>query len=389
MRPIETRGVRPWLLTFAPLGLKRRSKVASTSEHLDRVLSGEQRGVGAAVLRGLLAVAEPFYSGIIRARNRLYDAGILSSHRLAVPVISVGNITAGGTGKTPVVHWLVGRLQAAGLRPAILMRGYKREGSALSDEQALLQESLGQEIIVHAQADRVAGGKAVLARHPETNVLVLDDGFQHRRLHRDFDLVLVDAMNPFGCGHVLPRGLLREPVRGLARADAFILTRSNQVEAEQRRRLEEQLRGHNHRAPVYLARHVHAGLRSPAIAASADPDLPLDMLAQRPFFAFAGIGRPSSLHQQLEQFQATYRGNCWFGDHHSYCAADLESIREQASGSGAEVLLTTEKDWVKLRSLPGALDGMPPILRLALQIDIEPKAAAGLLSLIQARIARD
>src|SRR4051812_22379030 len=185
-------------------------------------MSGEARGVGAALLRAGLSVISPVYATVMRGRNAKFDLG-LGVTRLPRPVISVGNITAGGTGKTPVVRWLCERLRDTGERPAVLMRGYKAAAGERGDEAAMLEGMLNrsgvQNVVVHAQADRVAGGLGVLRDHPDVSVFVLDDGFQHRRLARDFDLVLVDACEPLGYGRVFPRGLLREPACGLGRAD--------------------------------------------------------------------------------------------------------------------------------------------------------------------------
>src|SRR4051794_35567561 len=209
-----------------------------------RVISGQQTGVGAALLRGVTRVLEPIYAAVVASRNRGYSAGIIASNRARRPVVSVGNITTGGTGKTPVVRWLADRLRERGMRPAVLLRGYKARPGERGDEQRLLDELLNppgtaSPVIVHANPDRLQGAKAVLRDHPDVDVFILDDGFQHRRLQRDFDLVLIDATTPFGYEHVLPRGLLREPLSGLSRASAFLLTRVDQalpgaVDASQR-----------------------------------------------------------------------------------------------------------------------------------------------------------
>jgi tetraacyldisaccharide 4'-kinase len=360
---------------------------ASTERFIHRLLSGEARGVVPAAARFGLAMAEPFYAGAMTARNWLYDRAGLRSHRLKVPVLSVGNITAGGTGKTPLVRWLATRLRDLGLRPAVLLRGYRRDRADISDEQFMLQQYLG-DTPVHAEGDRVAGGQHILSRHPDVNIILLDDGFQHRRLARDFDLVLIDAANPLGYGHVHPRGLLREPLGGLRRADAFVLTRSDLISHEQREEIESTLRGHNSIAPIYRARHAHTGLRSAGLSASAPPDLALDHLAGRRFFAFAGVGQPHALHQQLSAWPGSYVGHHWFADHHAYSASDLLDMRKQAAAAGAELILVTEKDWTKLHRLPSALAGAPPILRLELEIHLAPQAATGLLELIQTRIER-
>jgi tetraacyldisaccharide 4'-kinase len=349
------------------------------------ILSGRRRGLSPSLLRGGLCVVEPIYSGVMIARNALLDVGIVPSHELPVPVVSVGNITAGGTGKTPVVLWLAKRLRDAGVRPAILMRGYKRGGAQMSDEEEMLRAELNDgattPVVVHAEPDRVAGGRRVLAEHPDVNLFILDDGFQHRRLRRQFDLVLIDALNPFGYHHVHPRGLLREPLRGLKRADALVLTRSDQVPKDQRQQIAATLRMYNPSAPLYGARHTHTAIKS-----HASPDAPLDHLHGRRYFAFAGIANPSALQQQLPTLPGQCRGQTWFDDHHPYTDADLTTLRRQATTAGADLLLTTEKDWPKLARLPTATNGTPPIWRLAMEIHFEGQGEAGLLQLIQTRI---
>src|SRR4051812_23350103 len=191
-----------------------------------RVMNGTERGVAAMSLRALTSAIEPIYRGVVNARNARFDRG-RSVQRVDRPVISVGNITTGGTGKTPVVRWLADALRARGIQPAILMRGYKSAPGQTSDEQELLRSQLPS-VVVHANPDRVAGAQEVLRDHPDVQAFILDDGFQHRRLHRDFDLVLIDATNPFGYDRLLPRGLLREPLAGLARAHAILITRADQ-----------------------------------------------------------------------------------------------------------------------------------------------------------------
>jgi tetraacyldisaccharide-1-P 4'-kinase len=295
--------------------------------YLHRLMSGEAQGVGPSVFRGIARVAEYFYAMATRHRNVLYDKGILPTYRMDVPVISIGNITAGGTGKTPFVRKLAAAMADRGCRPAILMRGYRRSAGGISDEQALLAEQLkDRNIPVHAEPDRVAGARHVLAKHKEVNTFILDDGFQHRRLARDVDIVLIDATNPFGHGHVHPRGLLREPLSGLARASCLIITRCEQVAAGQLEQIDSELRRYARSAPILRTRFQHSGLRSASISASASPDILL---------------------------------------------ADLRSKKIFAAAAKADAIVITEKDWTKIRTLPGAIEAKPSILRLDLEIDIE------------------
>ena len=169
------------------------------------IMSGRRRGAGASLLRAALATVAGPYAGTMWLRRWMYRRALLPSRRAKVPVICIGNITTGGTGKTPMVAWVVGRLKAAGCNPAILTRGY-RPAAGQSDEAELLKHLCDAPVVING--DRPAGAAQAVAGGAD--VLVMDDGFQHRRLRRDMDVVLIDATNPFGYGHCLPRGLLRE-----------------------------------------------------------------------------------------------------------------------------------------------------------------------------------
>jgi tetraacyldisaccharide 4'-kinase len=332
------------------------------------MMSGERHVPGASLFRALAGLAEHVYTAAVNARNRRFDRGT-GIRSLPRPVISVGNITAGGTGKTPVVRWLCESLRRAGHHPAVLLRGYKAAGG-LSDEQRMLEQCLaagGVPVPVHANPDRFEGGMAVLARRADVDVFVLDDGFQHRKLARDFDLVLIDATNPFGFYHVHPRGLLREPLVGLRRASAILITRSDEI-AGITETLQLLIRRHS-QAPIYAASHAHAGFRSATSDVTQPPDHPTSDLAGRRVFAFCGIGNPDSFLRQVEHFAGPLAGSRRFGDHHAYTDADVRDLIEAARGAGANVMVTTEKDWAKLSTIPSAASSEIPIWRAALAIE--------------------
>ena len=196
------------------------------------LISGQRRGVQAAVLRGLLRAAETPYTLAVRWRNRQYDRGRKPVERVDVPVISVGNLTLGGTGKTPLVEWLARWFRQRGVRVTIISRGYGAEAGARNDEALELEQKLPD--VPHVQnADRVAAAKMAIEEF-DCQLILLDDAFQHRRIHRDLNIVVVDALEPFGFGHVFPRGALREPLSGLRRADMVVLSRADLVQPAER-----------------------------------------------------------------------------------------------------------------------------------------------------------
>lgn len=314
-------------------------------------MSGEARGAGATSARAALRAAEPLYGAITRVRNRLFDRGTLRGHRLPRPVISVGNLTTGGTGKTPLVQWIVRRLIADGHRPAVLMRGYQRESpDTASDEELLLRESLDGVPVV-ADPNRVAAGLASVEADPTIDAFVLDDGFQHRRLHRDADIVVIDATNPFGYGHVLPRGMLREPIAGVARASLVVVTRVDGRTAEELTEIDRTIRRHHATVPIVRSSH--------RLGDAIDIDGHLHPLAGRRVMAFSGIGNPAAFERSLADAGATVVASRRFADHYRYQLADLYALRVSALDAGAEAMVTTEKDWVKLRSLDPTGPGVP------------------------------
>ncbi len=196
------------------------------------LVSGRRRGVGATLARGALRLAETPYSLAMRWRNRQYDNGTREIERVGAPVVSVGNLTLGGTGKTPMVEWLCRWFRARGVRVTIVSRGYKAGDGATNDEALELEQKLPD--VPHVQnPDRVAAARMAIEEF-EAQAIVLDDAFQHRRIARDLDIVLLDALAPFGFEHVFPRGMLREPLSGLARAHAVILTRADMATPAER-----------------------------------------------------------------------------------------------------------------------------------------------------------
>jgi len=302
------------------------------------VLSGRRRGAGAGAIRALLLVGSGPYRLIAQLRRRCYRAGLLPASRAAAAVISVGNITVGGTGKTPMVAWVVDRLVRAGASPAILTRGYGAAGG-VSDEAEVLRKTTARPVIVNP--DRRAGAARAVALGAD--VLVMDDGFQHRALARDLDIVLIDATRPFGFGHCLPRGLLREPPGALIDADAIVITHSDEVSPARLAKIRRRLKSLAPKASQHTAIHSPTAL--------LDPDgrrCRTDALAGRRVLAFCGVGNPDSFFAQLRRLDIDVVCGKAFEDHAAYGDAEIGRLRKAAAASRAEAVLTTQKDFVKI-----------------------------------------
>ncbi len=306
------------------------------------LVRGESRGPWPALQRFALGAASLPYGAAVRLRDLAYDRGWLRVERAAVPVVSVGNLTVGGTGKTPCVEYVARLYREHGLRVAVLSRGYGSE-SGPNDEALVLEENLPD--VPHLQgADRAALARAAVLEL-ESEVLVLDDGFQHRRLARDLDLVLLDATNPWGGGRLLPRGLLREPASALRRAGAVILTRCDQVPAEERERLRQRVARLAPGVPVAETTH-----RPVALVNSEGDEAPLELLREGPVAAFCGVGNPGAFRHTLADLGADVAAFRAYPDHHAYTRADVDDLRAWARVlPPGGVAVTTQKDLVKLR----------------------------------------
>jgi tetraacyldisaccharide 4'-kinase len=326
------------------------------------IISGQTTGLVGTGARLTLTVLSWLYAAVVCVRNRWYTTGRLKAHRVGVPVLCVGNLTTGGTGKTPLVVWLCRLLRDRRLRGAILTRGYKMQQGGLSDEPALLSALCpGTTVVVNA--DRVAGAAEAICRH-EAHALVMDDGFQHRRLARDLDIVAIDATRPFGYGKLLPAGLLREPVTGLRRAHAAVLTRCDQVSPEVLGEIEREIRRINPDLVCARSIHVPVGIRTRDGA-----EIGLDRLGGQQLFAFCGIGNPPSFFHTVERLGGVLVGSRAYDDHYRYAAGDLDEIRKEATARHASLVLTTQKDWTKVAPLAGVQD-LPPVAYLAVELQI-------------------
>jgi tetraacyldisaccharide 4'-kinase len=304
------------------------------------LINGQRRGAWPSLQRAGLRLASLPYGGGVRLRNWSYDRGWTRTQRAAVPVVSVGNLTAGGTGKTPCVEYVADWYRQRDYRVAILSRGYGSHGG-LNDEALVLEENLPD--VPHLQgADRAALAAAAV-EELESEVLILDDGFQHRRLARDLDLVLLDATNPWGHGYLLPRGLLREPPSSLRRAGIVLLTRCDQANAPALAQLHETVARLAPGAVVGKATHEPVALVN-------EDEAPLDRLLSKPVAAFCGLGNPDAFRRTLLDLGTRLSAFRTFPDHHAYTRADVEDLAAWARQQPADCLLaTTQKDLVKLR----------------------------------------
>jgi tetraacyldisaccharide 4'-kinase len=306
------------------------------------LVSGRRRGAWASAARVLLRGAEFGYAAAMRWRNYRFDTGRLPVERVTVPVVSVGNVTLGGTGKTPMVEWLARWYRARGVRVVLVSRGYGAEEGAANDEALELERRLPD--VPHMQnPDRVAASKMAIEEF-ESELVILDDGFQHRRLARDLDIVLIDALEPFGFDHVFPRGTLREPLRGLARAQVIALSRADAVGAEDRSAIEKRVRRYAPQATWIEVAHPPR-----RVANAAGKQEPLDTISGRRVAAFCGIGNPAGFRHTLTSAGANVVALRDFPDHHAYTREDVASLSEWVASLAVEAVICTGKDLVKLR----------------------------------------
>lgn len=293
-------------------------------------------------LRLLLRLACPLYWLAVSLRNAIFDLGLRRGTRCAVPVISVGNLSVGGTGKSPAVAWVVDWLHRQGLHPVVLSRGYGKLKDGRNDEALELELKLPN--VPHLQHwDRVASAqKAILDFRAQA--IVLDDGFQHRRLARDLDMVLIDATDSPAAQWLLPAGLRREPMSSLGRAHIVMITRADQVAAPELNLLLHRVKKINSRAVCVCARHRPEGL-----LVYPDGRLPLGTLQNCKSLAFCGIGNPQAFFGTLKSLGTTIVDHRSWPDHHAYSPQDLDWLESWGRQNPEAKLICTVKDWVKIR----------------------------------------
>ena len=321
------------------------------------IMYGERRDALSWAALPCLSVASYLYMALAAANNFFYNAGLFKSYRAAPLVISVGNITLGGTGKTPFTVMLAKRLSGKAKKAAVLIRGYGE------DEWKMLENKLkGLDVEVFVGRDRVKTAGEADRRGADT--LILDDGFQHRRLKRDLDIVLLDSANPFGNRRIFPRGILREPPANLKRAGLIVLTKTDK-ENSNVAAVEKELKKIAPHVPVARAFHRPEGLFELWKGARRD----IAALKGKRVCIFSAICDPGYFRHSVEKAGANVCREFVFPDHYSYGAEDLKRIFLKCKLENIDTVITTEKDAVKLRGFSDARDFLK-ILVLSVEIEI-------------------
>ncbi|MEI6285647.1 MAG: tetraacyldisaccharide 4'-kinase [Bacillota bacterium] len=337
----------------------------SLAEYLFAVIRGKKSGLGPALFLALMKLFSWGYYAIIWSMCRLYSSGLFSKQKLPCFVVSLGNITVGGTGKTPTAERMASEFLARGYKVAILNRGYRGTwrgiAEIVSDGEKMLMtaQECGDE--AYLLAANLPGVGVVIGRDRYTSgllaikeygaeVLILDDAFQHWQLARDLDIVLIDATDDLLKNHILPRGTLREPLSGLKRASMFFLTKTDHAGQQRLEEIKGYLERINPSAPIIETNHKPAGFIEIEnwYSGKATAILPIDTVSGHKVLAFSALGNPASFENTIVGLGGEVYQQVRFPDHHSYTMAEMQRILIRAVASGVSALVTTEKDAVKI-----------------------------------------
>lgn len=346
--------------------------------YLERVVLGVERGVFARIVRAVLWPLSIVYSVGLWVYLLPYRTGLRKKRRLRVPVVSVGNLTFGGTGKTPAVETLCRIIQAGGRKPAIISRGHggrARGCIVVSDGESLMcgSDEAGDEPVQLARSlpgvpvvvgrDRRAAGDLVCTRF-RPDLVVLDDGMQYWQLERDLEIAVLDARRPFGSGLVMPAGDLREPAGGLGRADILLVNVSSGLDQKAYNSLVSRLSRIAPRATIFRCRREPVDV----VTAGGNESIGLHRIRRLRVFAFCGIGDPNAFVDSLESLGVDLVGAMGFPDHHRYSQSDIERIRRESNDAAAQIVITTEKDVARLG---GRVSEIPELCILKVKLEIE------------------
>jgi tetraacyldisaccharide 4'-kinase len=320
-------------------------------EYYLSILYGQQGGFTAALIKSTLSAFTYPYSAVLNTREFLYKNSVFKSTRLPVKVISIGNITTGGTGKTPLVEFIARYLLEKNKKVAILSRGYggnnplQKNNDNVNDECLILKENL-REVPVLAGKDRVSNGKKAI-REFGVDCLLLDDGFQYLKLKRDLDIVVIDSLNPFGGENLIPRGSLREPLKNLGRAGLFIISHCNQSKKQIIKSIYTKLNYVNNDAPVCESIHRPMHIESMTDGSILGPE----WLMGKRIYGLSAIGNPESFTYTLKGLGADLIKHRKFHDHHNYNREEMGYIVSEARSLDADAIVVTQKDIVKIRKM--------------------------------------
>lgn len=338
--------------------------------YLEKIINGEKEGFTASVVCLLLIVLSSIYAVLARFRFKLYKNNILKQKESEVPVISIGNITTGGTGKTPFTAFLLEKLKNK-YKIAVISRGYGAEKdveepflikdgreifadpSQAGDELFMLARNKDNIIFIRS-ADRYKGSK--LAQKEGAELILLDDGFQHYQLKREMDVVILDAEDPFSNGRVLPAGYLREPFTALKRADVFLINRSENIDFNKLQEIEKSL---NTLSPKNRGIFASETVLEKCISIADQDEKAASFLKEKRVFAFSGIGSPEAFKKSIRNAGGEVVSYRVFEDHYNYQQEDILTLLDQYESSDADLILTTEKDAVKLFDFAEIIGDLP------------------------------
>lgn len=363
----------------------------SVPGYLEDVVLGEDRGALSWIIRILLLPFSLLYRAGLSVYLGLYRLELKHKYKLPIPVISVGNITFGGTGKTPAVQTICRMLQARGLRVVVLSRGHggsARKSLIVSDGESIVADSTraGDEPVLLAKSlpgvpvvvgkDRRKSGSLARSRFAP-DVIVLDDGLQYWQLYRDLDIIVLNARKPFGSGFVMPMGDLREPVSGLRRAGIVLLSNSQDMSDEEIAKLSKRILRIAPKAKIFRGAHVPVSFKEIGSGKVYDPE----WIELYKVLGFCGIGRPASFFKMLDMLKASIVGNLLFPDHHPFSDDDIATIEDERIRSGADFVVTTEKDIARLGENAARISNL-----LALSIKFEIKDSESFAEFIYSKI---
>lgn len=344
------------------MNIKRKSGVDKVIKYYFDIISGKRRGVVSFFIKIILFLLSILYSLFFKIRNTFYSAGLFKTNKLLVPVISVGNITLGGTGKTPFIIWLAEYLKKERYKTGILTRGYGRKNknetivllknneildyNITGDEPQLIKNNIDPDIPIIIGSNRAKSGLLLIDEFG-TKIILLDDGFQHLSLKRDLNIVVIDALNPFGNFNVFPAGILRENIGNLKRADIFLITKVDLISTTEKNKIIEFIK-----KTVYNAVILEGIFQADKfISVKTKKEYAPEYVSKSKCIAFSGIGNPDSFRKTLKNINISLLDYIIFPDHYPFMEKDMSDIFKRKIQFNSDIILTTEKDSTRLYNI--------------------------------------